>query len=278
MYSVAAEHPSSEGEEFEYIETPEIDSWDDTSDKIDYVKQGNISIVIQSPENGAKFTDDTVVVRFEVINASKAQGFSAMAYFGGGGNPVAVDLVYTDISLIINELQFGPHSVRILLLNSRREPTGIEASVTFERILTGDAPPPQPDFSRFDARSLAMALPVALWDSSSSPAAAEESLLASYRELAAAAVAAAAAAAGAGAAVADPAAGAADTDASADAGAGRPADLPPGAAGFAAAARLLFARSERDVAEALRIAGECAEEGNDNCRFLLIALGDMDMR
>ena len=151
----------SSSQEFEYIETPEIESREEEEEEsVDYVKQ-NISMVIHSPPDGAQFTEDTVVVRFEVFNASKASGFSAMAYFGGGGNPFPVDLEHTDISIVINDLQFGGHSVRILLLNSRREPTGIEAGVRFERLLPPNATAPASSISRPPRRGPRPALRVA---------------------------------------------------------------------------------------------------------------------
>ena len=118
---------SGTAEEFEYIDTPDVTTLrgavDGTTAAIqnsEDVSHVNRRVVIHSPKNGERLLEDIILIKMEFVNASGSDGFSAMAYFGGG-NPFPVALTQPDITIVVNDLAAGRHDVRVMLLNEFRE-------------------------------------------------------------------------------------------------------------------------------------------------------------
>ena len=157
-HGAAMEEPAEEPEEFEYIETPDMEVTG-TARPRRQEESGlppGAKVEILEPLNGHVYEDHRVIIRVDAHNVPEGEGFSGMLYFGAG-NPFPISIDSLPVGITVTDLAPGNYSVKFLLLDPDRQPTGVDADVDFER----RAPPgwlaPKEDNSRFDARIIQIA-------------------------------------------------------------------------------------------------------------------------
>ena len=123
-----------EPEEYEYIETPHMEStgtfrserWRENSEPT------NMRVSIDHPTEGSVYEDKDVVIQVNVHNVPRDEGYSGMLYFGSG-NPFPIPLDTVPVSITVTDLAPANYSIKFMLLDDERQPTGVDADVNFER-------------------------------------------------------------------------------------------------------------------------------------------------
>jgi hypothetical protein len=146
---VAEEEP----EEYEYIETPDMESigTERSTRWMDVAEHTNMKVFIEDPTDGHVFEGAQVTIRVNAENVPEDEGYSGMLYFGAG-NPFPIPMESLPVGITVTDLAPGNYSVKFMLLDPDRQPIGVDADVTFERRAPPGFRPPKPDNSKFDTR------------------------------------------------------------------------------------------------------------------------------
>ena len=142
-----------EPEEYEYIETPHMESTGTfrSERSNDAVAVTNMRVMIEHPTEGYIFEQAHVSIHVNAENVPHDEGYSGMLYFGSG-NPYPIPMESLPVGITVTDLAPGNYSVKFMLLDPERQPTGVEADVNFERRAPPGFRAPKPDNSKFDSR------------------------------------------------------------------------------------------------------------------------------
>jgi hypothetical protein len=247
-YGHANEHSEPEPEEYEYIETPEMASTGTFRSErtTDLAAVQGMRVMIDHPSEGFVYEEDQVTIHVNAENVPAGEKYSGMLYFGSG-NPFPIPMDSVPVGITVTDLAPGNYSVKFMLLDADRQPTGVEADVKFERRAPPGFQAPKPDNSKFDSRVFEISQRFILAERAD-PLQGENPFLDALRALA---------------------------KDNTECHTCVDGELSEADEVLAQAIPLLMGVKGRDVELALEMLAHCAELGNVNCRFLHLSLAGM---
>jgi hypothetical protein len=250
-YGHANEPGEPEPEEYEYIETPEMASTGTfRSERItDPAAVQGMRVMIDHPSEGFVYEGDHVTIHVNAENVPAGEGYSGMLYFGSG-NPFPIPMDSVPVGITVTDLAPGNYSVKFMLLDADRQPTGVEVDVKFERRAPPGFQAPKPDNSKFDSRVFEISQRFLLAERAD-PLQGENPFLDALRALA---------------------------KDNSECHTCVDGELSEADEVLAQAIPLLMGVKGRDVDLALEMLAHCAELGNVNCRFLHLSLAGVHDR
>ena len=247
----AWEAPDEQPEEYEYIETPDMASTGTfRSERVaDPAAVQDMRVMIEHPSEGFVYEDAQVTIHVNAANVPAGEGYSGMLYFGAG-NPFPIPMDSVPVGITVTDLAPGNYSVKFMLLDADRQPTGVEADVNFERRAPPGFRAPKPDNSKFDSRVFEISQRFILAEQAD-PMQDKNPFRDALRALA---------------------------KDNSECRTCEEGELSEADEVLAQAIPLLMGVKGRDVEQALEMLAHCADLGNVNCRFLHLSLAGIHER